>query len=156
MLEKLHSTKLKLHYGFAITALCDKVAKAAPVLLVLRFRMRKHPQLLRRRTSLLEEHFTENFVFTSQLACAVFAARKFSFCFAKCSRSCGTCSIESVAFKVKEYFCSQNYNLLKNLILLSFNFIFLVSVFASENHINFRACSKSCTPRSGSCTMALP
>jgi len=30
-LEKLHSTKLKLHYGFAITALCGLVAKAAQV-----------------------------------------------------------------------------------------------------------------------------
>ena len=29
MLEKLHSTELKLRYGYAITALCDLVAKAA-------------------------------------------------------------------------------------------------------------------------------
>ena len=34
--------------------------------------------------------------------------RKCSFCFAKCSCSCGTCSIESVAFKVMESFCSKN------------------------------------------------
>ena len=30
---------------------------------------------------------------------------------AKCSCSCGTCSIESVAFKIVEGFCSKNLNL---------------------------------------------
>jgi len=54
LLEKLHSTELKLRYGYAITALCDLVAKAAHVY-----------QLSQRLTSLLEEHFTCSYATTS-------------------------------------------------------------------------------------------
>ena len=120
-----------------------------------RFRLRKHPQLSLRLTSLLEEHFTCNllqlhwklcFHFTALMTCAASANAEVQLLLRKVQLFLRNMQYWKLSFQSCWRFLFQKLELIKN----------SIPVFVYENINNFRACSKSCTQRSWSCTTAWP